>query len=78
MLTIAVLFLGPKHHIFIIAYLTTNYGSTVAIVITSLTCQNNDYIPEKNDGVAESNEAENITASKLSQRAEIISPAGQI
>ena len=41
-------------------------------------CQNSDYIPEKNDGVPDSNEAENITASKLSQRAEIISPAGQI
>ena len=41
-------------------------------------CQNNDYIPEKNDGVPDSNEAENITASKLSQIAEIISPAGQI
>ena len=59
-------------------YLTTNYGSTVAVVITSLMCQNDDYIPEKNDGVADSNEAENITASKLSQIAEIISPAGQI
>ena len=59
-------------------YLTTNYGNPVAIVITSLMCQNNDYIPEKNDGVPDSNEAENITASKLSQRAEIISPAGQI
>lgn len=34
------------------------------------------HIPAKKDGVPESNVAENITAIRLSQIAEIISPAG--